>query len=317
MKGFDIFECAGELPSLWDDLAENSFQERKFLSFLEKVNPCGQRYHLNRERGILLITYRLALNLLTFTGQTVRVKITIAGIPLSVASAGYVCPEDGRGLLSDYLRSFPLILVLNTAGELPLPKGKTLPNYVVRLNCLDEHINAMRSHYRYRAKKALKKSKGLCFEKIPNEHFDEELYGFYEEVYERSEGKLEKLTMDFFKRCDAQLYRILNENGEKIGFFLTREEQREYMFLFCGFSHRLNMEYDIYMNIILKVLELGQGYRRIHLGQTTAYTKQRLGAEPESLYFHLASRWIPQKFLQKLADILSYRAEGRRIHCMR
>ena len=37
---FEIYERAEDLPSLWDDLAENNFQKRKFLRFLEEVNPC-------------------------------------------------------------------------------------------------------------------------------------------------------------------------------------------------------------------------------------------------------------------------------------
>ncbi len=317
MNGFEIFEHASDLPPLWDDLAENSFQQKAFLKFLEEVNPCKQRYHLHRERRILLISYRLKLNLLTFVGLTITKKITIVGIPLSVASAGYVCPEEERAFLAEYLQKFPLTLVLNSDGNLPLPRGMTLPNFVTQLNSLEEHINAMRSHYRYRIKKALKKSMRLRFETLPNELFDEDLYRYYEEVYERSEGKLEKLSLEFFRRSDANLVQILSEDGEKLGFFLTREEQGELLFLFCGFSHRNNLEYDLYMNILLKILEHGQGYKKIHLGQTTAYSKMRVGATEEDLYLHLASCWVPKWILQKLAKLLSYKDDRTRIHCMK
>ena len=43
---------------------------------------------------------------------------------------------------------------------------------------------------------------------------------------------------------------------------------------------------------------------RLHLGQTTGYSKSRLGAKKEIKYMHLASNIIPDAVCKKLLDML-------------
>lgn len=313
---FKIFARAEDLPPLWDDLTENFFQKRSFLSFLEEANPCDQRYHLNEAEGIVLVTYRLWLDILTFSEKfCIKIPIKIAGIPLSVASAGYCCPRASLATLSAYLQTFGLILILNTDGGLFLPKGLTLPTFELSVDTPEGHLSRMRSHYRYRIRKAIRRGKGLRFEKMENEDLDLKMYRYYEEVYERSEGKLEKLRIDFFRRCPAQLYRIKDEQDVSVGFFQIKESSDELIFLFCGFDHTKNKAYDLYLNILIKLIELGQG-KKIFLGQTTSYSKSRVGATPKALYFHLASRYLPDRWLEKIAKSLEHRWSYR-IRCMK
>ncbi|MDO5096591.1 MAG: hypothetical protein Q4D65_08520 [Peptostreptococcaceae bacterium] len=315
---FVIFDSAKDLPARWDECSSNPFLKRDFLIFMEKVNPCHQRYHFHEKYQILLITYRLKLDILTFSrALSLRLPIEIAGILLSVASAGYACPSENLPILEKYLSSFALLLVLNTDGELRLAKGKTLPSFYTTVDDFENYLSKMRSHYRYRIRKAMERGKNLVFESIHPSNFDEKLYAFYEEVYERSEGKLEKLSIDFFKKCDANLYRISNEKKELVGFFQTKAFGKELIFLFCGFAHTQNKKYDLYMNILLEILKLGEGFDKIHLGQTTAYSKLRVGAREKALHLHIASRYLPRKILDILAKKLEHRGERSEIHCMK
>lgn len=317
-KKFRIYDKAEELPLAWDQIADHPFQKRSFLSFLEKVNPCDQRYHLNESAGILLVTYRLWLDVFTFTKAfCVKMPITIAGIPLSIACPGYCSSKEGVGELSRYLKKFGGILVLNSDGELDLPKGRTLPSFELVVESLDKHILQMRSHYRYRINKAIQKGKTLSFEKIDPSCFDEELYRLYEEVHERSEGKLEKLNIDFFRKCDADLYRVRTKGGKVLAFFQTKEIEEELIFLFCGFDHTQNKFYDLYINILLKILSLGQGKKKILLGQTTEYSKCRVGANPKDLYLHIGSRYIPDLLLRKIVSYVEHRGLQKQMHCMK
>lgn len=315
---FVIFDRAKDLPTRWDECTDNPFLKRDFLNFMEEVNPCHQRYHFHEEYRILLITYRLKLDILTFNqALSLRLPIEIAGIPLSVASAGYACPSDNLPILEAYLSRFALLLVLNTDGELRLAKGRTLPRFYTTVDDFEIYLSKMRSHYRYRIRKALLRGKNLVFESIHPSNFDEKLYAFYEEVYERSEGKLEKLGIAFFKQYDANLYQILNEKKEVIGFFQTKEYDGELIFLFCGFEHSQNKKYDLYLNILLEILKLGAGFKKIHLGQTTAYSKLRVGAQEKVLYLHIASRYLPRKILDIFAKRLEHRERQGKIHCMK
>lgn len=315
--GFKQYDKAEDLPPLWDSIMENDFQRRTFLSFLEKVNPCNQRYHLYEEKGIALITYRLKLDFFTFREKySLALPITVVGVPLSIASAGYVVKDEAIPELAAYLRHFPLLLVLNSSGELPLPKGKTLPTFELEhYNDLEMHLGRMRSHYRYRLKKARKRGRVLLFEKINPSDFDMDMYHLYEEVYERSEGKLEKLSIDFFRQCDASLYVVFDEHRNKIAFFQYKESEKELVFLFCGLDHQKNARYDLYLNILLKILKLGEG-KKIHLGQTAAYSKQRVGAEKKERYMHIGSRFLPKVFLSRLVKGLEY-PHQKEMHCMK
>ncbi len=319
MSKFKIFYKAAELPPQWDELAANPFQKKDFLQFLERVNPCRQAYHLNTADRILLITYRLKLDVLSFrNGFSLRLPIEIAGVPLSIASPGYACPPQSLDALAEYMNRFKLLLILNTDGALKLAKGRTLPAYaLIPQMSLDAHLAQMRSHYRYRLKKASTRGRALRFEKIEGADFDEELYGFYEEVYARSNGKLEKLSIDFFRESAVDLYRITNEQSKAVGFFQSMWQGEEYLFLFCGFDHRRNRDYDIYLNILLKLLELGASAKRIHLGQTTAYSKSIVGGEPTPLYLQLASSCLPKLLLEKIVSLLSNKADDPEIHCMK
>lgn len=313
---FKIYTKAKELPKEWDLFTKNPFQKREFLTFLEEVNPCNQKYHINTEEKIILITYRLKLNILSFSGKKLNIPINILGIPLSIATCGYSCDIKKIDILEKYIKNFGLLLILNTDGQLDIPTALTLPNFIVKAPIsLDEHIAKMRSHYRYRAKKAIARGSNLHFAEIKPKDFSEKLYGFYEEVYERSEGKLEKLNIDFFRKCDAKLCKISDEQGE-IGFFQYKKIDNNLIFLFCGFDHSKNKKYDLYLNILIKLIELGAGMEQIHFGQTTEYSKSRLGAESSNLYIHLQCK-IPQKISTYILGLLGNKPLTNPLNCMR
>lgn len=316
---FKIYSKASDLPKEWDLYTKNPFQKREFLIFLEEVNPCNQKYHINFDDNIILITYKLKLNILSFFNKfELNIPIDILGIPLSVATNGYSCPSQKLAILQKYIETFGLLLILNTDGKLNLPTALTFPNFIVKApKSLDDHLSKMRSHYRYRAKKALSRRNKLQFEKIKPQNFSQKLYSFYEEVFERSEGKLEKLSIDFFRKCDADLYKILNEHSDEIGFFQCKEIDNNLVFLFCGFDHSKNKTYDLYLNILLKLIELGTGTENIHFGQTTEYSKSRLGAFPHYLYLHLQSKYIPKTLCHRILNLLGNKPVLNELNCMK
>lgn len=361
--GFRVYDKARDLPDCWDSFSNEVFLQKQYLAFLEKVNPCNQKYHLNKQEGILLVTYQLKLDIFTYKNSfALRLPIRIAGLPLSVAYPGYFCPKGKEKMLSQYLGAMPLVLVLNTVGELDLPCGATLPTFQLGLEqSWENFLDKKTSRHRYRLKKALKRGRGLLFEPLDKAQFGPEHYRFYEEVYANSEGKLEKLSLEFFRTSPWELVQVLDSNKEVMGFFQwmklkttqntdqlktpkyreviwnrDKEENQkvanqgdkilgnkpddnpldheidpkqlnnELVFLFCGFDHTKNKEYDLYLNILLYAAKLGieLGCNQLHLGQTTAFSKTRLGAEEKQLYLHIGSKWIPSSLLKRLAKTL-------------
>lgn len=306
---FQIYNSAFNLPQRWDEIAKDNYAfKREFLQFLEKVNPCKQKYHISNTKNIILISYNLDLNIFTYTKKLkLNLPINIVGIPISIAEKGYICDDEEIYYLSGYLNSFSLVLVLNTLNELYLPSGNTLPAYSLNLeDSFEIYLSKMRSHYRYRVNKALKKGKNLIYEQINPYDFSEKMYSLYEEVYERSDGKLEKLGIDYFKNSNAEIFTVKENTNDIIGFFQIFEYKNELIFLFCGIDKEKNKNYDLYMNILIKIIKIGidRNLKKIHFGQTTQHTKTHLGARQQKRYLNIASRFIPNFILEKMAKSL-------------
>ena len=158
--GFKVYDSAKNLPDIWDKIAaEKSFIKRDFLIFLEEINYCNQSYHINEEANIIIVSYKLKLDLLTFSSKLkLDFNIRVVGIPLSIACEGFVCAEDKKDALSMYLKTFPLVLVLNTDGMLPLAKAHTLASYIMELqNDFDLIFAGLKSRYRRRLRRAITK----------------------------------------------------------------------------------------------------------------------------------------------------------------
>jgi len=307
--GFKIYDSAKKLPDTWDEIAAKKvFIKKDFLTFLEEVNYCNQSYHINEEERIIMVSYKLKLDLLTFSSSLkLNFNIRVVGIPLSIACEGFVCAEEKLEVLAKYLKTFPLLLVLNTDGRLPIARANTLGSYVMEIDKdFDGIFMSLKSRYRRRLRQALSKSEYLQISKLANENFQEQHYALYEQVYERSEGRLEKLKPEYFCKMAAQMYEIKGSEGELLAFFQIKQIDKEMVFLFCGVDKESNKKYDTYLNMLIYMVKLAYEKQciRLHLGQTTGYSKSRLGAKKEIKYMHLASNIIPDAVCKKLLDML-------------
>ena len=316
---FKIYENATNLPGIWDEIAgENNFLRKEILIKLEEINPCNQQYHLNSQEKIALVSYKLKLNLFTFTKYlSLTIPTNIIGLPMSVSKSGFAIQgQNNEGTLSEYINSLQgFYLVLNANEQLKLAKGHTLPTCKldIRWESLDQYLASMRSHYRYRLKRAVKKFCDIEVEELEdNRFFNEEMYELYLNVYQRSNEKLEKLDIGFFKNFPAKIFKFTLE-GKAVAFVQLMENNKELFFLFGGFQQRLNQKYDLYINMLLQIIEYGlkRDFKQIDFGQTTEETKLKLGAlqEPKYLYVH-HSNPIINTLLSKLVGKFSYRRYG-------
>lgn len=312
---FKVYSHGKDLPELWDQIIKDKhFLSREILMQLEKLNPCHQRYHLNGEKGIVLVSYQLKMNLFTFLKPaSFKVPIQIIGVPLSVSSSGYEINQEA--LLEDLcqyvgsLKGFSLIL--NVDAQLNLPEGYTLPTCRLKIkwSSFEEYLEKMRSHYRYRIHKAIKKFGSVQIELLKdNCMFDEEMYELYLEVYENSREKLEKLPIDFFREFPARIFSF-KIPGEILGFVQLVDRGEELIFLFGGFRHKRNQQYDLYMNMLLAIIDYGikSGFKSIDLGQTAEETKLKLGASQYKKYMYAChSHPFINNLIKKLIGKFSY-----------
>ncbi|MDO9154226.1 MAG: hypothetical protein Q7U47_11110, partial [Paludibacter sp.] len=207
MLEFKHIEKSTLLPEAWDELAENYFQQKKFLMHTEKFNPCQQRYYMCFESGEAVaaaIIYSLRLDIFTFIKIKSPVKMHIVGIPCSVSSKGIFGKSSAIEALKKYIYKVEkgLVVFLNLT-EKPVESinaiGNTLPTIILSNQFSDcsHYLASLRSNYRRRINQINQENKDLRFEKKSCASFTPEMYNQYLEVYKRSSGKLEKLSFDF------------------------------------------------------------------------------------------------------------------------
>ncbi|HOU54053.1 MAG TPA: GNAT family N-acetyltransferase [Myxococcota bacterium] len=281
---------SGDLDEGWDALAATPFQRRAFLGHLETVNPCGQRYWEWHEDGRIragAVAYDLRLDLLTFLGLPSPVRMTILGLPVSVGSPGVLGDPDGiRDLVAACLpRERGLVVGLNLDREFPVSGGtwgRTLPSVEMEVpwRSFSEYRQALRSDYRRRLGRVLSRWKGVSTERLPCGAYTGPMHHLYQEVWRRSEGRLERLEPAFFTGLPRECHLSVHRDGEAlVAWHVAWTEGPRRWFLFGGVDYRTLGTRATYFNLLVAILReaIDDGVRWLDLGQTAEVPKMRLG----------------------------------------
>lgn len=316
-----LFTCTTniqELPEDWDIIArDHPFLSRSFLLHLEQANPCGQRYHysINSQGVSLFVTYQHRLNILTYGTGRLSLNLTIVGIPCSVSCPGFVIQNDTmKAFKNELTRIHGGVLILNSDLHDLTPhcvRDHTLPTCILETNGLNfrTYLESMRSHYRYKIMKSMQRFSGVKITKLhDNSCFSPDYYRLYEQVFDHSNYKLEKLPISFFQQSTSQLT-LFEKDDEPLGFCQTQLSGRKFYFLFGGIDYFNNHRFDTYFNILIHIVRSGieQGAETIDLGQTAEWIKMRLGCTPVPRYlFARHSNPLLHFAIQKGIHLLGY-----------
>ncbi len=315
MVEFKRIQDATTLPPEWDELADNYFQQTKFLLHTEKHNPCSQRYYICIENGKMIsaaIIYSLRLDILTFANIKSPIKMNIVGIPCSVSSQGIFGEIEGIKALKKHIYEHEkgLVLFFNLEDK-PISDsfatGKTLPTIVFTNNYSnrDDYVASLRSNYRRRLKLINKENKDLRFEKKSCSDFTKEMHNQYLSVYKRSSGKLEKLTHAFFQNLPPEFtLTVCLENNITIGWNIALDDQKNYYFFLGGIDYKQNKKNNTYLRLLSSLINDGIEKKAefIELGQTAEIPKMRMGGKPKTLYMEAHHS---NSFFNKLIKICS------------
>src|SRR5512141_2289255 len=113
-------------------------------------------------------------------------------------------------------------------------------------------------------------SAGFEVRRMPCSAFNDEMHALYLEVYARSDGKLEKLTREFFRNLPESFCLSTYEAGGKMrGWTLTRHDGNRFHF-FLGGQDYTYMPEKLYLAKLLDVVRSGveSGASSIDLGQS-------------------------------------------------
>ncbi len=289
---------ASELPPEWDEIADdNVYLTREFITFTESADDAEKHYYAVIIDGkldtVFMTQVRRGYNLAMFTKRNFKVKMTLVYVPLSVTRAG-IAYNKGLAEAMDFVKKlsgYKIFLNLPDINPKGYAKGLTCPKceLTLRWNSFDEYIAELRSPYRYRYKKALSKGAPLKLRYLssPNE-FTPEMYKLYENTYNKSRIRVEKLTERFFK---GEMFKIfVMEDDEAVrGFVQLLENGSELVFEFVGLDYTVNQKYDTYLCMLLNIVRYGieHGFKTIDFGQTADDTKLKLGCKYTYLYAYL------------------------------
>lgn len=324
-----LFTCtsnSNELPADWDSICtDHPFLSRSFLQHLEKTNPCGQRYYyiINSQGISLFVTYQHRLNILTYGIGRLSLNLTIVGVPCSVSSPGFIVHHDSIKAFKDELATIKGgVLILNADLHDLAPhcvRGRTLPTCVLEMNgsSFQAYLESMRSHYRYKIIKSMKRFAEVKIRKLEdNSCFSGDYYRLYEQVFEHSDFKLEKLPISFFQQSKSEIT-LFEKDNEPLGFCQTIISEKKYYFLFGGVDYRHNYRYDTYFNMLIHIIRSGfdHGVETIDLGQTAEWIKMRLGCITVSRYLYARhSNPLIHFALKKCINILGYSSQPPQPH---
>ena len=281
----------------------------KLLSLLEKINPCNQCYEITEDS--LIISYDLKLNLFNFKNiLPLNVKAQIIGLPISLSQRGYF--GDLNKVLDIIKKRKGLKIILNADTEI-IKGSRTLSTFEFtnNFNTFDDYLNKLRSSYRRRLNKALSQRNNIIIRKIINSNFTPEHYNLYLSIMNRTANPLEILPIEFFKQYETVIYEFIDKSNENIiGFIQLKEFDDKLCFLFGGFNKEDVEKFDIYYNMLLKIIEIGieKKVKKIDFGQTAEESKLKIGCKEVNKYLYAHhSNTIINSLIQKLLPLMSYR----------
>ncbi len=320
---FTYIKSAAQLPQEWDQTGDSYFQQRSFLWHAEQYNPCKQRYYACFENGHLAagaVVYALGLSLLTFLKVKSTVNMQITGIPCSVSSPGIFGKPEAVAWLKKHISANEkgMVLFLNLpekTKDFKGASGKTLPSIVFqnRFGSWDNYLSQLRYPYRRRLIQILENGKGLTLEQTDCSVFDEEMYGQYLQVFQKSNEKLELLSWDFFRELPAEfILTACRQEGQLIGWNIAVKWKKTFYFFLGGLDYKMNGRFNTYFYLLANLLKEGieSGAEAIDLGQTAEIPKMRLGGVPVERYMEATHHWmVVGKILKWAGPLLEYKAK--------
>jgi len=292
---------AADLPDEWEEVTKgNIYLRKEFLDFIEhSEKDYAPVYYLFYEEerldSVFVAHQRKEYNLGMFTKIDLKITVTLIYLPMCV-TAGSMVLGKLRDVVFDTIRSmrgYKMILNLRETDVPGFANGRTCPKCILDLHfsSFDDYIGSLRSDYRNRAKKILRKTQSLQIRFIDNRsEFTDELYSLYLNVLNKSRVKIETLSKAYFTQKDFKVF-VCYEDEKPVSFCQLLPDGDELIFEFVGIDYECNGAMPVYHRILFEIIRYGieNGFKTIDFGQTADDTKLKLGSHYVPLYAALHS----------------------------
>lgn len=233
-------------------------------------------YNKNYDRNQILLNLKNAFNEIRKISKNEKIPIQLMGVKDFYAES----LTHVQDVFNDY-QSFSV-----------------QPNMVLSLkmdwNSFNDYLDAMRTKYRTRAKRAFKKSIDLSFRELSLEEIRNQnslIYGLYLNVLQNADFSLYQLPENFFiemKKEMPEKFKFFGGflNNEMVCFYSIIENRKQLEAGFLGYHTVLQKEHQLYLNILYQIVSYGihHDFENIDFSRTAMEIKSSIGAEPIETY---------------------------------
>lgn len=186
----------------------------------------------------------------------------------------------------------------------------------IRWNDFDDYLADLKSKYRVRYKRAIKKGSGVEIKPLDLESLKDyrnEMYSLYKQISTNVSFNLFNLNKDYFLKLKENLkedilFKGLFFEGKLIAFYslIFDEESNYFDAHFLGYDITHNRSKQTYLNMLYYMIEdsIRKGVSSIHMSRTAMEIKSSVGATGENLFLLLKHRSRFVNYLMSL--VLSY-----------
>ena len=154
----------------------------------------------------------------------------------------------------------------------------------------DDYLDAMRTKYRTRAKRAFKKSEGIVYRELNLEEIlrrNDSIYQLYLNVLKNADFSLYQLPENYFVEMKKQMpnkFKLFGgfKQDTLVSFYSIIENNEQLEAGFLGYDAELQKENQLYLNMLYQMICYGIdfGFDSLDLSRTAMEIKSSVGAEP-------------------------------------
>ncbi|MEL6988653.1 MAG: 8-amino-7-oxononanoate synthase, partial [Bacteroidota bacterium] len=183
----------------------------------------------------------------------------------------------------------------------PYHKFFTQPNMVFNIppdwNTFEDYLSCLKSKYRVRYKRALKKGADIQsreFKLIDIEQYENEMFQLFKQVANNADFSTFNLNDHYFKQLKIELKDNIYVKGyflgdKLVGFTTLINNGHELEAHYLGYDAPTNTSTQLYLNMLYDMVKYGieQNFSKLVFSRTAMEIKSSVGAKPENMYFYL------------------------------
>ena len=175
------------------------------------------------------------------------------------------------------------------------------PNMILEINedwnSFEDYLNAIKTKFRVKAKKALQLSKEIIIKEVNDHNIENKLLkmtALYKKVVSNADFNLSHFNLESYKTLksafgEKYILKTYELDGKIVGFMSGMINQNSLDAHFVGLDYSLNRQYAIYQRMLYDYIQIAiaKKLKTLNFGRTASEIKSSVGAKPQDLTMYL------------------------------